>query len=435
MIPILGDRVLDLFFTGIPPLLRGLGLTLGMGLLLGLGLREYYLANPPAMRVGSTRTVILAAIWGFTLWVLDPAGTAYVAGLVILGVWLGLFYQVKLAHQGQGSGVLGMLFILLGYSLGALAQITPSWFVVATGISALFVLNSRDKLSYLSEHLASQEVVTLAKFLVLSGVILPLTPQGQISEVLPVSFHQIWLAVVVISSISYVSYLAQAYFWRGKGILLTGAIGGLYSSTAISLVIARQSTQAKTDSRSYAAAIIMATGMMYLRLLLLVGIFDVEVGIILGIPCLFLFLLIMGVAIWTNRTEAEKIGSVSPMETHANPLEFDAAALFAGSFLLITGLTHYLLEAFPSHGLQDMALLSGLTDIDPFVMALVNGHLEKPKEILGAAVLLAAGSNGIMKAIYVAVLGSRTTRRIASRLLLVTAALTLGFALWLLNLP
>lgn len=426
---------MDLLFSGLPPLLRELGLTLGMGLLLGLGLREYYLSSPPAMRVGSTRTVILAAIAGFSLWVLDPAGSAYVAGLVILGVWLGLFYQSKLAHQGQGSGVLGMLFILLGYTLGPLAQMTPSWFVVAIGISALFVLNSRDKLAYLSEHLASQEVVTLAKFLVLSGVILPLTPQEQISDALPVSFHQTWLAVVVISSISYVSYLAQTYFFRGKGILLTGAIGGLYSSTATSLVIARQSTQAKTDSRSYAAAIILATGMMYLRLLLLVGIFDFEVGMILGIPCLVLFLAIIGAAIWINRSVTSQVDTVSPIETHANPLEFDAAALFAGSFLLITGLTHYLLDAFPSHGLQDMALLSGLTDIDPFVMAIVNGHLEKPKVILAAVVLLAAGSNGIMKAIYVAFLGSRTTRRIASRLLLATAGVTLSLAFWLLNAP
>ena len=426
---------MDILFTGVPPLLRELGLTLGMGLLLGLGLREYYLSSPPAMRVGSTRTVILAAIAGFSLWVLDPQGMGYAAGLLILGLWLGLFYQNKLAHQGQGSGVLGMLFILLGYTLGPLAQMTPAWFVVAIGISALFVLNSRDKLAYLSEHMASQEVVTLAKFLVLSAVILPLTPRGQISEALPISLHQTWLAVVVISSISYVSYLAQRYFFRGKGILLTGAIGGLYSSTATSLVIARQSSQAKTDSCSYAAAIILATGMMYLRLLLLVGIFDFEVGILLLLPCLVLFCVIIGAAVWIHRQGERRLETVSSLESHGNPLEFDAAALFAASFLLMTGLTHYLLHVFPSHGLQGMALLSGLTDIDPFVMAVVNGHLERSKETLAAAVLLAAGSNGLMKGIYVAVLGSPTTRRMASRFLLVTASVTLSFAFWRLKSP
>lgn len=429
--PIDGDRVLDELFTGIPSLLRQFVLTLGMALLLGLGLREYYLESPPAMRVGSTRTVMLGAILGFSLWVLAPAGLAYVAGLLTLGIWLGFFYQAKLSHQGKGSGVLGMLFVLLGYTLGPLAQMTPSWFVVATGISALFVLNSRDKLAYLSEHMASQEVLTLAKFLVLSGVILPLTPRGQIADALPVSLHQTWLAVVVISSISYVSYLAQTYFFRGKGILLTGAIGGLYSSTATSLVMARQSTQAKTDSHSYAAAIILATGMMYLRLLLLVGIFDAEVGMILGIPCLGLFALIIGAALWINRQASSQGDTDPPQGFRSNPLELDAAALFAVSFLLITGLTHYLLDAFPTHGLQDMALLSGLTDIDPFVMAVVNGELEKPKSLLAAAVLLAAGSNGILKGIYVAVLGSPTTARIASRFLWTAAAITLALAFWL----
>lgn len=421
---------MDAIFSSIPPLLRALGLSLGMSLLLGLGLREYYLSRPPTMRVGSTRTVVLAAIAGFSLWALEPGGMAYAAGLLILGGWMALFYQRKLARQG--AGVLGMLFILLGYALGSLTQEAPSWLVVAIGISALFALNSRDKLEYLTEHMASQEVITVAKFLVLSGVILPLTPRDPISEVLPVSPHETWLAVVVISSISYVSYLSQTYFFRGKGILLTGAIGGLYSSTATSLVIARQSSHAETDSRSYAAAIMLATGMMYLRLLILVAIFDLEVGIILGPPCLALFALLIGVASWINRRPENSV-SVSPqMGGRTNPLEFDAAAFFAGSFLLITALTHYLLEAFPTHGLQDMALISGLTDIDPFVMAVVNGHLQKSKAVLAASILLAAGSNGIMKGVYVAVLGSQLTRRIASGFLWVTAILTLGLAFWLL---
>jgi len=82
-----------------------------------------------------------------------------------------------------------------------------------------------------------------------------------------------------------------------------------------------------------------------------------------------------------------------------------------------------------------MALISGLTDIDPFVMAVVNGHLEKPKAVLAAAILLAAGSNGVMKAVYVAVLGSATTRRIASAFLFVTAGLSLMLAFWLLATP
>lgn len=427
--PFESDFPLDTLFEIVPPLLRALGLTLGMGLLLGLGLREYYLSRPPAIRVGSTRTVMLAAILGFSLWVLEPKGLAYAAGLLMLGAWLALFYQRKLAHQE--NGVLGMLFIVLGYALGPLTQMTPAWFVVATGISALFVLNSRDKLAYLTEHMASQEVVTLAKFLVLSAVILPLTPRGPISDALPVSLHQTWLSVVVISSISYVSYLAQTYFFRGKGILLTGAIGGLYSSTATSLVIARQSTQSEHDSKSYAAAIILATGMMYVRLLMLVGIFDIDAAITLVVPCLGLFFLMIGVAIWINHQDHLKVASVPLLKVRSNPLEFEAAALFAGSFLVITGLTHALLHAFPAHGLLDMALISGLTDIDPFVMAVVNGHLEQSREMLAAAVLLAAASNGIMKGIYVAVLGSRTTRRIASRFLWVTAVVTLGLAFWI----
>ena len=415
-----------MLIASLPMLLKGLLLTIGMGLLLGLGLREYYLARPPVLRVGTTRTILLTSILGYALWVIAPLGYPYAVGFLVLGGWLGLFYHRKLALEGRG--LLGMLFIVLGYVLGPLTLTAPAWFVVATGISALFVLNARDKIIALSERMASQEIITLAKFLVLSMVILPLTPVEPIATVLPVSWHETWLAVVVISGISYVSYLAQTYFTRGSGILLTGAIGGLYSSTAASLVIARQSHRDQKESMAYAAGIIMATGMMYFRLLILASLFDRAVGAILVFPFLLFGGVMMGIALIINHLSSVRVPSDSRLIVNSNPLELTAAAIFAGSFLFITGLTHYLLATFPSHGLRDMALLSGLTDIDPFVLAIVSGHFVKSKALLASAIAMAAGSNGIMKGIYVLMLGSRTTRWLGSGVLFLTATVTVWMA-------
>lgn len=414
---------MDTFFSHLPSLFQGLLLTLGMSLLLGLGLREYYLVRPPVIQVGTTRTIMLTAILGYALWVMAPLGYPYALGLLVLGGWLGLFYYRKLSLDGRGF--LGMLFILIGYALGPLTVTVPSWLVVAIGISALFILNSRDKIIDLSERMSNREIITLAKFLVLSAVILPMTPLEPIGTMLPISLHATWLAVVVISGISYVSYLAQTYFCRGSGIMLTGAIGGLYSSTAASIVIARQSHRANKESMAYAAGIIMASGMMYLRLLILAAIFDAAVGIILAPVFLILSLFLMLVAFLINRWSSVRVTSNAESLANTNPLELTAAAFFAGSFLLITGLTHYLLSAFPSHGLRDMALLSGLTDIDPFVLAIVSGSLVKSKALVAGAIAMAAGSNGIMKGLYVALLGSRTTGWLASSVLFFTALATL----------
>ena len=277
---------------------------------------------------------------------------------------------------------------------------------------------------YLTEHMASEEVITLSKFLVLSGVILPLTPREPLSTYLPVSLHETWLAVVVISGISYVSYLAQTYFLRGKGILLTGAIGGLYSSTATTLVIARQSARSEGDSLRYSVAIMLATGMMYLRLLILAFIFDAEIGEILLPPFVSLSAMAFVIAIWVHRSDDARHQGEADNTRNANPLEVEAAAFFALAFLFITGLTHYLLERFPTHGLQDMAILTGLSDIDPFVMAVLSGHLAKSKALLAGAIALAAGSNGVMKGIYVATLGSNATRRWATGFLMLSALVT-----------
>lgn len=415
-----------------PKLLSALGLTLGMGLLLGLALREYYLVRKPQLALGSTRTLLLAALLGFVMQVLDPGNLILIAGLTILGFWLGIFYRRRL--ELRESGMLGMFFVLFSFCLGPLSLKAPSWLVVASGIAAIFVLNARTQFRHLLEHLASEEVITLAKFLVLSGVILPLTPRNVIADFLPVSFHETWLAVVVISGISYLSYLIQRYFLKDQGVILTGAIGGLYSSTATSLVISKQSRTGNPGANSFAASIILATGMMYFRLVMLVLFFDFSLGMLLLPYYLPMTVLAAAISFLLQREAPQSGDFQAGVIAHRNPLELGAAALFATSFLVVTALTHYLLEIYPAHGLEGMAFLTGFTDIDPFVMTVVSGHLGKSPELLAAAITLAAGSNGLMKALYVVVLASQRTRWIAATFLVVIASLNfaLAFAVWIL---
>ena len=398
-----------------PMLLSALGLTLGMGLLLGLALREYYLVRRPHLALGSTRTLLLAALLGFVMQVLDAENRVFIGGLVILGLWLGIFYRQRLLLRE--SGMLGMFFVLFCFCLGPLSLKAPSWLVVASGIAAIFVLNARTQFRQLLEHLSSEEVITVAKFLVLSSVILPLTPREPMAVWLPVSFHETWLAVVVISGISYLSYLLQRYFMKEGGLVLIGAIGGIYSSTATSVVLARRSRQGSSQSPQFAAGIILATGMMYLRLMLLVLFFDRTLGVLLAPYYLGLCVIALGVSFWLQYGNSAEGETASGIIVSRNPLELGAAAVFAGSFLLVTALTHVLLRFYPLHGLEGMAFLTGFTDIDPFVMTVVSGHLEKGSLELASAITLAAGSNGLMKALYVILLGSLRTRWIAGSFL------------------
>ena len=411
-----------------PPVIRAFLLTAGMSLLLGLGLREYYLVNQKRIVFGTTRTCMLIGLAGFVLYHLQADGLLYLTGLLVLGFWLGLFYRYKLSQQQ--TGLIGMLLALMSYTVGPVSLTLPYWFLLLYVIAALFILNAKENIRLLTLRMANEEIITLAKFLVLSGVILPLTSREPLAPFLPVSLHQTWLAVVVISGISYLSYLLQTYFRHGRGILMTGAIGGLYSSTAASLVVARRSHHYPEGSARPAVAIILATGMMYLRLLVIVLLFNPRLGMALLPEVLGLLLLAAAIAWFLHRRNHEPGAATEATEAPQNPLELSAALWFALSLLLVTGLTHFILHHFPQQGLRWMAFFTGFTDIDPFVLSLAGGQFTRSIPDMAQAILIAAASNNLLKAGYVWMLGAERTRRLASQGLLLLAAATMGCAFW-----
>ena len=394
-----------------PPVITAFLLTAGMSLLLGLGLREYYMVNQKRIVFGTTRTCMLIGLLGFVLYHLQPGGLLYLCGLLILGLWLGLFYRYKLEQQQMG--LIGLLLALISYTVGPVSLTLPTWFLLLYVISALFILNAKENIHLLTLKMANEEIITLAKFLVLSGVILPLTSREPLAPFLPVSIHQTWMAVVVISGISYLSFLIQRYFLQGRGILLTGAIGGLYSSTAATIVLARQSRRFPTTSTQPAVAIVLATAMMYLRLLAIVLLFNAALGMTLLPGFLGLSVLAGVLALLLGRRNHEPVDISMEAEAPQNPLELTTALFFAFSFLAVTAITHFILRHYPQQGLQWMALFTGFTDIDPFILALVGGQLPAALPDIGQAILIAAASNNLLKAGYVAILGAGATRWLA----------------------
>ena len=411
----------------LPPLLVDFLLTVLMSFLLGLGLREYYLFSGKTQVFGSTRTCTFVGIIGFVLFRAGSGGLLYFGGMLVLGLLLGLYYQSRLAQQQVG--LIGILMALLAYLVGPIALKLPDWFLILYVITALFVLNAKEKIHLLTERMARQEIITLARFLVLSGVILPLTPKESIAEFVPVSLHQTWTAVVVISGISYLGYLIQTYLLKGQGMLLTGAIGGIYSSTAATVVVARHSREIAAASRQPAAAIILATALMYPRLLVVVAIFNLPLSLHLAPGFLTLAAVAAGWAFLVNRDHGGG-GQGAAVAPPPNPLELSSALLFAALFVALSAANQYILREYAHAGLQWMSFLAGLADIDPFVMSLLQGQYGAPSLLIGQAIVLAAGSNNLLKACYAVFLGERQTGRLAGTALAALGALTLGWGIW-----
>lgn len=379
----------------VSPLLPAFGLTLAMSFLVGLALREYYVAQQHVDYFGSVRTYTFIGMLGFGLYQLG-ADFAYAAGLAGLAAFLTVYYWRKSA-AGK-PGMIGMLTALLTYLIGPLTLTAPAWFVLLFVVSALFALNAKERIRTLSESITQREVVTLATFLTLAGVVLPLLPREVIAPWLPLTPYQIWLAVVVSTGISYASYLLQRFAFPRQGLVLSGFLGGLYSSTATTFMIARRVRDSGAPLE-VAAALIAPSSMMYLRMVGLVAIFDGNVVLAIGPWFLLLAAVTAGVAVAMAR-RAPRAGRAAPFQSASerNPLELPSAALLAAMLVVMAVAARYAMQTWPALGLPALAAIAGLTDIEPFVISLLQMRSPTPPAQIAAALVVATAVNNLLKA-------------------------------------
>jgi uncharacterized membrane protein (DUF4010 family) len=272
----------------------------------------------------------------------------------------------------------------------------------------LILTESKGVMAGFSEKIDRSEFITLAKFIVIAGIILPALPDKQIFSFLNLSPYRVWLAIVVISGISYLSYLLRKFIFPNAGLLLTGLLGGLYSSTATTIILARKSKEPEANPREYAAAIIIATAMMFLRIYIILLIFNHAVGMSTAPWFIIMFLISIGTAyyLYTGFKPINKTttGSNNILEDK-NPLEFKMAVVFALLYVFFSFVTQYTIQNFGAKGLNLLSYIVGFTDIDPFLINLFQGKYNVSQLLIGMATLQAILSNNILKMIYARTLG------------------------------
>ncbi len=381
------------------PDLIHLAVTIVFSFLVGMELRTYreqYHAKEGNLYFGTARTYTFIGILGYLFYRLDPTGlTVYIAALLGLSVLFAMLYWRKL---GEGkSSILPYVVMLSVYTFGPLTERFPLWMPSLLFVLIIFLLNAKQSLQHWGETVNMREFETLGKMVLLSAVILPLLPNTDTIPYLPISPFKIWLAVVVISAISYGGYLVQKYFFPSKGYFLTGIFGGTYSSTATTVVLARKA-KVGGDNPVIDAAIIAATSMMYLRLLVVAAVFNFSVAKALILPFVVMALGGLLLSFFYLSLKKQQINHAEFVDK--NPLELGTAFLFAGLFVLMMVITHFVIGHYGNSGLQVLSFLVGFTDIDPFILSLLTGKYTVAQAELVTAIMIAAGSNNILKAIY-----------------------------------
>lgn len=392
----------------LPEGLTDVVLVLVFSLLIGLSQRRLNL-NKTTTLFGTDRTFTLIGLLGYLLYYFRPDDfSLFAGGGLVLALLLGLNYYMKMIRESD-FGITAIITALITYCMGPLVCLTPSWFYVSVVVVVLLLSEMKSTFVELAQKMNNDEFITLAKFLLIAFIILPMLPDERIIPEISITPYRIWLATVIVSGISYVSYLLRQYVFHGSGVLVSGIIGGLYSSTATITILSRKSKTAPMNQLpDYLTAMFLAIGMMFLRLMIIIAIFSWTVFTQVALPMTAMMLFACGVGMFTyyrnrsNRLEPRVVETDAKVqEPRENPLEFKVALIFAFLFVLFSLLTHYAVEYIGAKGVNLLALIAGFGDITPFILNLLEGDFAGISvPMMVSAMLLATLGNNVIKMTY-----------------------------------
>jgi len=401
-------------------------LVLFLSFLVGLE-REEHIAGDAHRGFGGVRTFPLIGLLGYGMALL--AGKEIwpvVLGFVAVSAFLLLSYWHKLVTLAV-PGVTSEMSALATYLIGALVSHDQFWIATTLAVVCMILLELKTALEGLAQRTTPGDIFTFTKFLVLAAVILPIVPNQEFTS-FQINPFKTWLVVVAVSGISYGSYVVQTLTKARGGLLLAAILGGAYSSTLTTIVLAKR---AKGDLQQYmiSGAILVASGVMYLRLTVLLALFNHELVMRLAPAFIVLAAAAIGIGwLWTRR-DTSSAAQPEADQAPANPLEMRAALGFALLFVAMLIASHLAVEYLGKSGVYTLAAIMGITDVDPFILSMTQAP-PSTSALAAYAILIAAASNNVAKGVYAYALSPRGTGAKSLALLCALAVAGLVPLLW-----
>ena len=370
------------------------------------------------------RTFILIALFGIlSAYINEVYPNFLVISFLGLIVLVGVSYMISTRETGD-IGITTEVVALLTFILGALCytdegiRIAPIFAIIITALLA-----TKSYIHKFVRKISEKELINTLKFLIIAFVILPLLPDQTIGPLEVFNPYQIWLVVVFISAISYAGYILMKLIGAERGLGITGVIGGLVSSTAVTTAMASRVKESEFIIRAAVFATVVASSMMFLRILFEVLVINPDLISLLMVPMLSMGILgiVLGIIAWKT-TKVKEIGEEIKFK---NPFSLRPALIFGILFLIILFMSKIADIYFGSSGLYVASVISGIADVDAITisMALLAKNTI-PQQVAVTAITIAAISNTVMKFSIAFFIGTRRFGQIIG--LIFAAIITTG---------
>ncbi len=395
------------------------------GLAIGVERQQSGHASGGTARFGGVRTfTLLGGIAGLAGWLTTLHYTALGAVLIAGAVALVVSGYIAASDRDVDATTEAAALVVIGAGLTAGVG-RP---VIASGIIAVcaLLLVEKSRLHALVARIDDSELRAAARFGVMAVVILPLLPVGPIGPAGLIKPQGLWLLVLLFTGLGFSGYVARRLFGSEHGYPVAGLLGGLISSTSVTLTFARLSRQETALARPLAIGTIAACTMLFPRVLVATALLNLAVSWRL-LPYLVLPFTVGVVmtAVWWKTSDRVERSVPQP----SNPLQIGPALQMALLFQIVLFAVHGAERLFGDKGLLASGAVLGLTDVDALTISMTStaaaGHGES---VAAQAIAIGILMNCVLKAGLSVALGAPEFRRLAGGLV-GTMAIALAIAL------
>lgn len=391
-------------------LIKQLGIALLLGSLVGLE-REQKSQRYGYDSFAGIRTFALIGLLGSISYILSEYSMSVFAVLTAGFLILLILSYVRLGSKYQKVGATTEIASILIYLTGVFCGMQQYLLAVVVALITLSVLHFKGPLHRWAQHLKNDEIVSAIEFIIVAFVVLPLLPNEYYGPYDFFNPYLVWLMVVLVSGISFVSYIAIKLFGARKGIGFTGFLAGFISSTALALSFSVHSKRNVKVVNSYVVAIVIAGSAMFFRILIEVSVLNSALISRLVVPMAVMGITgIFSVLFFCFSKEKVPATVEADMVKVKSPFKLMPALKFGIFFALILFLSKFADEFMGDKGIYLASVFSGLVDVDAITVSMANMAKSGVAESTAVtAITIAAMVNTLVKGMIFLIFGARKT--------------------------
>ena len=387
-----------------------LAVGLGIGFLIGLE-REHAALSKTIKPFAGIRTIILVVLYSFLSMMLYYLLSPWILVISLTGLFSLVSFSYFIVHKDNAGGTTE-LSVIISFFLGVLTFLGFMEISLAITMIVVGLLSSKIQLHRFIGTITTEELVAVIRFGVIALLIFPFLPNYTIDPYEVVNLREVGLIVLLTSGLSFIGYIMMRVFGKNYGILLTGIVGGLISSTMITWIFSKKSKDQPSLVSNCMAAIMAASTVMMVRVLVWVFVFNpallnnlllpISIVIITSLACTYYYNF---KAKKQNKKDQEEI----PL---GKPLNLRTAIIFAFLYMAILVFISFSQERFGDKGIYLTTAIASLTDVNAITISLTKLAGDSLTFLIASnAIILGTLSNTIIKIGIALYAGSNELRK------------------------